>query len=85
METADDIRSLFEERAAWAGADASETRALKRALAKKSDADIYEAIRRHAGVSSIADATDAEAILYSFTELQVISFTETLRLVDGWD
>lgn len=85
METADDIRSLFEERAAWAGADASETRALKRALAKKSDADIYEAIRRHAGVSFVADAADAEAILYSFTELQVISFAETLRILAGWD
>lgn len=85
MDTAEDIRTLFEERFEWAGASTSETRALKKLLAKCTTAEIYEAIRRHAGIDSIRDAEDAEAVLYSFTELQVIEFVSTLSLINGWD
>lgn len=85
MDTAEDIRTLFEERFEWAGATAVETRALKKLVAKRSTAEIYEAIRRLAGIDSIRGAEEAEAVLYSFTELQVIELGAVLRLVNGWD
>lgn len=85
MDTAEDIRTLFEERFEWAGASTSETRALKKLLAKRTTAEIHEAIRRHAGIDGIRDAEDAEAVLYSFTETQVVGFLSTLSLINGWD
>ncbi len=85
MDTAGNIRTLFFERFAWSGASSAETRELKRLLAKRSTAEIHEAIRLVSHVGSIDGAEDAEAILYSLTEVQVLQLLTALRSVNGWD
>ena len=62
-----------------------ELASLKRVLAKKSDGDILEAVRRLSNIGSAVDADAFVGLLYSLTDTQLIDFERTLKVIDGWD
>ena len=62
-----------------------ELASLKRVLAKKSDGDILEAVRRLSNIGSAVDADSFVGLLYSLTDTQLIDFERTLKVIDGWD
>jgi len=71
--------------AAEEGFEKKELTALKRVLAKKSDADILEAVRRLSNSSGALEATDFIGTLYSMTLTQLLKLELTLKTIDGWD
>jgi len=62
-----------------------ELTSLKRVLAKKSNGDILEAVRRLSNISSGVDADAFVGLLYSLTDTQLSDFERTLKVIDGWD
>lgn len=62
-----------------------ELTSLKRVLAKKSDGDILEAVRRLSNIGSAVDAEAFVGLLYSLTDTQLSDFERTLKVIDGWD
>jgi hypothetical protein len=62
-----------------------ELNGLKRALAKRTDAEIFASICRIGASSSSADIDQAIGMLYSLTEPQLAELEGTLKLIQGWD
>lgn len=80
--------SFSEEIVAFAsesGFERRELTSLKRVLAKKSERDILEALRKLSNSNGTLDASAFVGELYSLTLTQLLEFEGVLKTIDGWD
>jgi len=71
--------------AAESGFEKKELTSLKRVLAKKSDGDILEALRKLSNSNGALEASNFIGELYAMTLTQLLKFELTLKTIDGWD
>lgn len=83
--SSDELHVLIAERLEEAGATVSELKHIMKKCAKVSDRELADVFARFCGGSGAAENEDVIGLLYSLTDLQVLTIGARLDASRGWD